>query len=43
MNPNDPATIALAALVLAAVAFLGGYLPAQRAARVDPMTALRHD
>jgi ABC-type antimicrobial peptide transport system permease subunit len=43
MNPNDPFTIILAVLTLAAVGFLAGYLPAQRAARVDPMTALRHD
>ncbi len=43
MKPNDPFTIGLAALTLAAVGFLAGYLPAQRAARVDPMTALRHD
>jgi ABC-type antimicrobial peptide transport system permease subunit len=43
MKPNDSATIALAVLMLAAVGFLAGYLPARRAARVDPMTALRHD
>ncbi len=43
MKPNDPMTIALAVLTLAAVGFLAGFLPARRAARVDPMTALRHD
>ena len=43
MKPNDPATIAAAVLVLAAVGFIAGYFPARRAARVDPMTALRHD
>ncbi len=43
MKPKDPMTIVLAVLMLAAVGFLAGYLPARRAARVDPMTALRHD
>jgi len=43
MKANDPAPIALAVLVLAAVGFLAGFFPSQRAARVDPMTALRHE
>jgi predicted permease len=43
LRPNDPATIAAAVLALAAVGFVAGYFPARRAARVDPMTALRHD
>jgi ABC-type antimicrobial peptide transport system permease subunit len=43
MKPNDPMTIVLAVLMLACVGVVAGYLPARRAARVDPMTALRHD
>ena len=42
-KPNDPVTIVVAVSVLAAAGALAGYLPARRAARVDPMTALRHD
>jgi predicted permease len=39
----DPATMAGAALVLAAVALLSTWIPAQRAAKIQPMDALRHE
>jgi ABC-type antimicrobial peptide transport system permease subunit len=43
MQPNDPVIIVLAVLALACAGVLAAYLPARRAARVDPMIALRHD
>jgi ABC-type antimicrobial peptide transport system permease subunit len=43
LKPNDPFAIAAAVLALAAAAFMAGYLPARRAAHIDPIAALRHD
>jgi predicted permease len=43
LKPNDPLTLTSAAVLLIVVATLAGYLPARRAARVDPMVALRDD
>jgi len=43
IRANDPATLAEAAALLLAVALLGAWIPARRAAKVDPMVALRYE
>ena len=43
LNPFDPLTIAAAVSTLTVVALAAGFVPARRAAKVDPMTSLRQD
>jgi putative ABC transport system permease protein len=43
VSPHDPATFAIIAAILAAVAFAASYLPGRRATRVDPLVTLRYE
>jgi ABC-type antimicrobial peptide transport system permease subunit len=43
LSALDPLTVLSAVVILTAVALLAGYIPAARAARVNPTQALRHE
>ncbi len=43
MKSNDPLTLGLALAILVSVSLGAGCLPARRASRIDPATALRHE
>ncbi|HYP14577.1 MAG TPA: ABC transporter permease [Bryobacteraceae bacterium] len=43
VKPNDPLVYLSVAIVLAIVTLIGSYIPARRAAHIDPLTAIRQD
>lgn len=43
IGPNDPTTLAAAAAVLLAAAFLAAWIPARRATQIDPIASLREE
>jgi len=43
LMPNDPFIVTIAALLMISIAIIAGYLPGRRAARVNPVVALRYE
>jgi ABC-type lipoprotein release transport system permease subunit len=43
VTATDPMTFVFTAVLLRAVTLLASYIPSRRAARTDPITALRYD
>ena len=43
VQPNSPAALVLAVAILLSAVLVAGYVPARKASRIDPMTAVRHE
>jgi ABC-type antimicrobial peptide transport system permease subunit len=43
VNPWDPATLLIVTAILTGVGLFASYMPARRAARLDPMKALHYE
>jgi ABC-type antimicrobial peptide transport system permease subunit len=43
LSSYDPVTLAIAVSLLSCIAIAASFIPARSAARLDPLTALRHD
>ena len=43
VEPTDPISVAAAVVIMAMVATAAGFFPAHRAARLDPLSALRYE
>jgi putative ABC transport system permease protein len=43
IHPNDPATFVVVAFLAVAISMLAAYVPARRAARIEPLAALREE
>jgi len=43
VKPNSAAALVLAVAILLSAVLVAGYMPARKASRIDPMTAVRHE
>ena len=43
VKPNDPRALTVAVAILVGAALLAGYMPARKASKIDPVSALREE